>query len=101
MICHVFEGVYGVFFFLLIFGHNILRYQAFRITKNDRYLPTLATIEQEKMKNCSVLFLVLSSGLFDLQFLPEHRASHDMRSLYLLYYFIVGKCFGIRDVRVA
>lgn len=36
------------------------RYQAFRVTKMiDTYL--LATIEQEKMKNCSVLFFVFCS----------------------------------------
>lgn len=39
-------------FFFLIFGCNILRYQAFRVTKMIDTLPTLATIDKRKeMKN--------------------------------------------------
>lgn len=55
------------------------------------------------MKNCSVLFFVLSSGLFDLPcpLSLEYRALHDMKSLYLLFHCVVGKYFGIWDVRVA
>lgn len=40
-----------------------------------------------------VCFFDLSSGLFDLPCLPEYRASRDMKSLYLLYHCVVGKCF--------
>lgn len=61
----------------------------------DTYL-TLATIEQEKMKNvvccffCS-FFWFLRSTISSLSL--EYRALRDMKSLCLLYYFIVGKCF--------
>lgn len=40
------------------------------------------------MKNV-VCFFVLSSGLFDLLCPLEYSASHDMKSLYLLYCCIV------------
>lgn len=36
------------FLFLLIFSYNILRYQAFRVTKMIDTLPTLATIDKRK-----------------------------------------------------
>lgn len=57
----------------------------------DTYL-TLATLLLTRFRPVCSIYNVLSL---------EYRVLRDMKSLYLLYHCIVGKCFGIWDVSVA